>query len=73
MTGSRHIGNARYVVRGVRDDDGRRWAIHSTDDLEDAERVLAEGVTFDGRHWSGVAIHDRREALLPPGGWGAAA
>lgn len=66
-----HVGNHRFIVRGRRDGDGRRWPIHATNSRADAERVLAEGVTRDGRHWVGVCIHDRREALLPQGGWDA--
>jgi hypothetical protein len=68
----RAIGNSRYVVRGRRDDDGRRWPIHATDDRNEAERILAEGVVRDGRHWSGFAIHDRNQSLIPRGGWDSA-
>jgi len=66
------IANYRYVVIGQRDDDGRRWAIHATDDWSDAAGVLVTGITVDGRHWSGVRVHDRRiQGIMPEGGWGA--
>lgn len=64
-----YIGNSRFVVQGNRDGDGRRWAIFATDDRPEAERVLEAGITVDDRHWTGTNIHDRREALVPVGGW----
>lgn len=66
-----HIANHRYVVVGRRDD-GRRWAIHATDDRSEADNVLSTGRTVNGRHWAGLRVHDRRtEGILPQGGWGA--
>lgn len=65
-----HIGNRRYVVRGVREGDGRKAPIFATDDHDEAERVLREGRTVDGRRWRGASIHDRRtDGLMPVGGW----
>jgi hypothetical protein len=66
-----HIANHRYVVIGERND-GRRWAIHATDDRRVAESVCKFGRTIDGRRWEGVRVHDRRtEGIMPRGGWGA--
>jgi hypothetical protein len=65
----RHIGNSRYVVQGRREADGRVWAIHATDSLAEAERVLHDGMTIDGFRWNGVKLHDRREAIMPRHGW----
>lgn len=66
-----HIASRRYVVRGVRDDDGRRWAIYATDKQAEAERVMLAGVVVDARHRPGVAAHDRRKAMRPARGRGA--
>jgi hypothetical protein len=68
-----HIANHRYVVQGRRDSDGRVWPIHATDELSDAQRVLAVGRDIDGQHWSGARIFDRRDAIMPQHGWGSLA
>ena len=57
------VENYRYVVRGVRERDGARWAIHATDDYFDAELVLQAGAMIDGERWRGVDIYDRNAVL----------
>ena len=52
------IGNYRYVVIGR--NGNREWAIHATDMLTDARKVLKAGRTVDRKHWEGVRIFDRR-------------